>query len=123
MPFIIGFLRTIVSVVFKRLSAWLVGLFTALAGPLISAFLKLFSRLGKVALVIAAITLAVGLFTGAVDLVFGQIASNAPDDLVAIGRMLLPGNLSICIGILVLVRVKALIFFWVVRLSEKFENA
>lgn len=123
MPFIIGFLSRFISVLFTRSSAFLAAGFTAFIGPAVAAFLKLSSNLGKIALGTAAIGAAVMVFSVAVDLALGGLAALAPDDMVSVGRMFMPSNLNTCISVLVLVRLKSLVFFWVVRLSEKLERS
>ncbi len=122
MPFIIGFLSRFFVTFFSRLSAWVVGLVSTLAGPLAAAFLKLTSNLSKLLLGAAAIAAAIMVFSAAVDLALKAISSAAPDDLLEIGRMILPSNMSVCISLLVFLRIKSLILFWVVRLTEKLER-
>jgi len=122
MPFIIGFLSRFFVTFFSRLSAWAVGLVSTLAGPLATAFLKLTSNLSKLLLGAAAIAAAIMVFSAAVDLALKAISSAAPDDLLEIGRMILPSNMSVCISLLVFLRIKSLILFWVVRLTEKLER-
>lgn len=122
MPFIIGFLSRFFVTFFSRLSAWVVGLASTLAGPLATAFLKLTSNLSKLLLGAAAIAAAIMVFSAAVDLALKAISSAAPDDLLEIGRMILPSNMSVCISLLVFLRIKSLILFWVVRLTEKLER-
>lgn len=122
MPFIIGFLSRIFVAFFSRLSAWAVGFISTLAGPLATAFLKLTSNLSKLLLGAAAIAAAIMVFSAAVDLALKAISSAAPDDLLEIGRMILPSNMSVCISLLIFLRIKSLILFWVVRLTEKLER-
>lgn len=122
MPFIIGFLSRFFVTFFSRLSAWVVGLVSTLAGPLAAAFLKLTSNLSKLLLGAAAIAAAIMLFSAAIDLVIKAISLAAPEDLLSIGRMILPSNMSVCISLLVFLRIKSLILFWVVRLTEKLER-
>lgn len=122
MPFIIGFLSRFFVTFFSRLSAWVVGLVSTLAGPLAAAFLKLTSNLSKLLLGAAAIAAAIMLFSAAIDLVIKAISLAAPEDLLSIGRMIMPSNMSVCISLLVFLRIKSLILFWVVRLTEKLER-
>ncbi len=123
MPFIIGFLSRFFYLLFVRSSAFFLAWFVAFIGPALAALFRLSSDLSKIALGTAAIGSAVIVFSAAVDLALSGIAALAPDDLVAIGQMLMPSNLNTCISILVLVRLKSLVFFWVVRLSEKIERS
>lgn len=122
MPFIIGFLSRFFVTFFSRLSAWVVGLVSTLAGPLAAAFLKLTSNLGRLLLGAAAIAAAIMVFSAAVDLALKVISLTVPDDLLEVGRMILPSNISVCISLLVFLRIKSLIFYWVTRLIEKLER-
>ncbi|MNZ18645.1 hypothetical protein D3C78_356620 [compost metagenome] len=123
MPFIIGFLARFFAVLFARLSAFVVSLVAAFAPGLATAVLRLTSNLGKIALVIAAIGLAVAVFSAAITLALEGISSMAPAEVLTVGRMFLPDNLDICMSVLILARLKSLAFFWIVRISEKFERS
>ena len=54
-----------------------------------------------------------------IDYVVSRLASFAPPDFVNVGRMLLPDNLSFCVSLLVFLKLKSLVFYWVTKLSEK----
>lgn len=124
MPFIIGFLGRLLLSFFGRGSAWLVGLSSAIIPVVAQSFVKFFSRLAKIALVLAAISAAVLAFSSAVDAAFSSVAGFfVPSEYFQIGSMFIPSNLSMCLGIVIVARIKSLIFFWVVRISEKFERA
>lgn len=123
MPFILGFLGNIVRVIFTRSAAMFTGFAVSFLGPAVQTIVKAFSSLAKIAIVIAAIVLAVAVFSVAVDGVLSLLAISAPADLIEVGRMFMPSNLSTCISIVVLVRLKSLVFFWVVRFSEKLERS
>jgi len=123
MPFIIGFLTRFFATLFARSSAWLIALVASLAGPLIKAFLKLTSNIWKIGLGLAAIVLAIGVFAKAIDLAISTIAESAPDELLVIGQMIMPSNVPLCLSVLLLARIKSLIFFWIVRITEKFERS
>lgn len=122
MPFIIGFLSRLLSAFFGRLSAWVVGLFATLSGPLTAAFLKIISNASKVALGASFIIAALITLSTAMGLAIDAISFYAPNDLLVIGEMIMPNNMSTCISLLILLRVKSLIVFWVVRLTEKLER-
>ncbi|MCY1455065.1 hypothetical protein D9M71_721750 [compost metagenome] len=123
MPFIIGFLSRFFMVLFGRLSAFVVSLVAAFAPGLATAFLRLTSNLGKIALVIAAIGLAVAVFSAAISLALDGLSAMAPADALSVGRMFLPDNIDVCMSVLILARLKSLAFFWIVRISEKFERS
>ncbi|WP_039802171.1 DUF5455 family protein [Azotobacter chroococcum] len=123
MPFIIGFLKRLIPVFFARLSAYLLGLFGAFVGPATTAAAKFSSRLSRIAMVVAAIGAAIGVFSVAVSLALDGLSAIAPDEFLAVGRMFFPSNLNVCIAVLVFARLKSLVFFWVVRVSEKFEHS
>ena len=71
-------------------------------------------------LVIAAIGLAIEALAYAIGLLFDQIANLGPPWMLEVGRMFIPSNLSFCITLLVIAKIKSLIAYWVSRLSEKF---
>lgn len=123
MPFIIGFLARFFLVLFGRLSAFIVALVAAFAPGLATAVLRLTSNLGKIALVIAAIGAAVAVFSAAISLALDGLSAVAPAEVLDVGRMFMPGNIEVCMSVLILARLKSLAFFWVVRISEKFERS
>lgn len=124
MPFLIGFLGRLLIALFGRGSAWLLGLLASLIPTAIQSVIKLFSRLAKIALVLAAIAAALLVFSAAIDSAFSSVAGFfVPQEYFEVGAMFLPSNLSTCLGIVVMARIKSLIFMWVVRISEKFERA
>lgn len=123
MPFIIGFLRGLIPALFGRLASFITGFVARVApGAAVSA-LKITSNLGKIALVIAAIAAAIVVFSAAISAALGGLALMAPGDLLEVGRMFMPSNIETCIAVLMVARLKSLVFFWVVRISEKFERA
>lgn len=123
MPFIVGFLSNLIRVLFTRLAAWIWGLLAPLLGYLILKILSLFGKHWQVVLGLAAITAAVYTFSAAIDAAFYGITLFAPDEYIKIGRMLLPSNISLCVSVLVIAKIKSLIFFWIVRTIEKFERS
>lgn len=123
MPFIIGFLGNIVRVLFTRLSSWLLGLLSTLIPTLLSKITGFLSNTWKIALTLAAITAAIYAFSAAIDASAAKLMLSAPSEFVYIGQMLLPSNLSLCISLLIFVRLKSLIVFWIVRTLEKFERS
>lgn len=123
MNWIIGFLKKLFPRAFSQLTKWVIGFISPLIAPLLEYIAKFFSKLGMIVMVIASIGVAIGVFTAALNAIGSGIASQAPSDLIVIGRMFLPSNLSIAISTILLARLKSLIFMWVVRITEKFENA
>jgi len=123
MPFIIGFLRNLLPALFAGLASFISGFVARVAPGAAVAALKVTSNLGKIALVIAAIAAAVVVFSAAINLALGGLALMAPANLLEVGRMLMPSNIDTCIAVLMLARLKSLVFFWIVRISEKFERA
>ncbi|GAA6132806.1 hypothetical protein [Halopseudomonas sabulinigri] len=124
MPFVIGFLGRLLLSLFGRGSAWLLGLLASFIPVAAQSVLKLFSRLAKIALVLAAISAALLAFSAAIDAAFSTVSGFfVPQEFFEVAAMFIPSNLSMCLGIVVGARIKSLIFFWVVRISEKFERA
>lgn len=123
MPFIFGFLARLLPTFFVALSAFLKGFIIAFVAWFAPALLKFFSNTARVMLVFAAIALAFSVFTAAIDYAFSSIANLAPGSWAEVGRAFIPSNISSCISILLLLRLKSLVFYWIVRISEKFERS
>lgn len=124
MPFLVGFASRFLLSLFGRASAWLIGLAATLVPGLVQGIIKLFSRLIKIGLVLAAIGTALVAFSSAVDSAFSSVSGFfVPQEFFEVGAMFIPSNLSMCLSIVVVARIKSLIFMWVVRISEKFERA
>lgn len=119
MGFILGFLRKFFPTLFKRLGIFLGGFLGAVLGPFIQFVAGVFKKIGLLLLIIVAIGLAIEAIALAFDFLFGEILSVGAPTFVEIGRMFLPSNMSFCITVLVVARLKSLIFLWVTRLSEK----
>lgn len=120
MGWIIGFLRTLFPRLFSGLGRFLVGFFGPLIAPVMGFIAQFFKKVGILLLVIAAIGLAIEALAFAVGLLLDQIANLGPPWMLEIGRMFIPSNLSFCITLLVVAKIKSLIAYWVSRLSEKF---
>ncbi|PWU26129.1 MULTISPECIES: DUF5455 family protein [Pseudomonas] len=123
MNWIIGFLKKLFPRFFSQLTKWVIGFVSPLIAPFLEYIAKFFSKLGVIVMVIASIGAAITAFTVALNAIGAGITAQAPNDLIVIGRMFLPSNLSIAISTILLARLKSLIFMWVVRITEKFENA
>ncbi|WP_346840901.1 hypothetical protein RAL92_21745 [Metapseudomonas otitidis] len=119
MGFIINFLRRFFPTLFRRLGIFLSGFLGAVLGPFIQFIAGVFKKIGLLLMIVAAIGLAIELIALAFDTLFGEILSASAPTFVEIGRMFLPSNMSFCITVLVVARLKSLIFLWVTRLSEK----
>ncbi|BAU76512.1 hypothetical protein [Metapseudomonas furukawaii] len=120
MGWIIGFLRTLFPRLFSGLGRFLLGFFGPLIAPVMGFIAQFFKKVGILLLVIAAIGTAVQVMALAIGVLLSQIANLGPPWMLEIGRMFVPGNLSLCITLLVLAKIKSLIFYWVTRLSEQF---
>ncbi|MEH6564710.1 MAG: hypothetical protein V7756_05220 [Halopseudomonas sp.] len=111
-------------VFFKRLSAWSSGFLTAMLPGLLVSIKQLFSGLAKYMLGVAAIFVAMTAFISAIHFILGGlIRMSVPADLIQIGAMFLPSNLSACISVLIVARIKSLVFFWVSKLSSEMAKA
>lgn len=119
MGFIIGFLRRFFPTLFKRLGVFLGAFLGAVLGPFIQFIAGIFKKIGLLLMIVAAIGLAIKLIALAFDVLFGEILTASAPTFVEIGRMFLPSNMSFCVTVLVVARLKSLIFLWVTRLSEK----
>jgi hypothetical protein len=123
MPFIIGFLKAFFGVLFGRLTVFVSSFVAAFVIPFTYSVYRLFSKAGKIAIVVGVILGFISLFALAVDQAFSLLGSAVPHVFLEVGRMLLPDNLSLCISVLLFLRLKSLVFFWAVRISEKFERS
>lgn len=119
MAWIIGFLRTLFPRLFGGLGKFLLGFLGPLVGPVMGFIAQFFKKLGILALVVVALGLAIQVFAEALGLLFNEVFKMGPPWMLDIGRMFVPDNLSFCITLLVLARIKSLIFYWVTKLSEK----
>ncbi|AYF89912.1 hypothetical protein D6Z43_23215 [Pseudomonas sp. DY-1] len=120
MGWIIGFLRTLFPRLFSGLGLFLVGFFGPLIAPVMGFIAQFFKKVGILLLVIAAIGLAIQALALAIGALLSQVANLGPPWMLEIGRMFIPSNLSFCITLLVVAKIKSLIAYWVSRLSEKF---
>ena len=102
------------------LRRFLLGFFGPLIAPVMGFIAQFFKKVGILLLVIAAIGTDVQVMALAIGVLLSQIANLGPPWMLEIGRMFVPGNLSLCITLLVLAKIKSLIFYWVTRLSEQF---
>lgn len=124
MPWIIAFLAALVGNLFKGVAKFLLGMFGGtLIASIIGAILKLFRRIGGTLLYIAAVALAIGVFSSAISIAFGRIASLAPSEFVEIGAMFVPDNVATCLSIIIFARISSLVFFWVERIQHKLSGS
>jgi hypothetical protein len=120
MKWLLGFFEKFFPNLFKGLSKFIVGFLAPLIGPFIQMLASFFRKVGLFFLIFAAITLAVVAFAAVIEgLIVNLVGLTAPRWL-DVGRMLLPSNLSYCLGLLIVARLKSLVFMWVTRFSEKF---
>lgn len=119
MPFLIGFLGRFFLRLFAGSGKFLLGFLAPLIAPLMTFLGGFFKKLGILALVVAAIALAINVLSVAISAMLSGLTGGLPDDLLVIGRMLIPSNIPYCLSLLVVARVKSLVFYWVSKLSEK----
>lgn len=120
MNWIIGFLKKFFPGLFGGLSKFLTGFLGALIGPIIHFFATFLRKVGLFFLILTAIATAIAVFATAIEVLVGDLVTRTAPHWVDVGRMLLPSNLSYCLGLLIVARLKSLVFMWVTRLSEKF---
>ena len=108
---------------FARLTAWVTGFLGAVLPALVLAITKLFSGIARYLLALAAVFTAVGIFMLVINQLLKALLFIVPADLVEVGAMFLPSNISACITILILARIKSLVFFWVARTAEGMAKA
>ncbi|MPT21459.1 MAG: hypothetical protein E2579_27615 [Pseudomonas sp.] len=120
MNWILGFLKKFFPNLFGGLAKFVLGFLGPLVAPFILFFTSFLRKVGLFMLILAAIAAAIFLFATVIEeLVSGLVLLTAPS-WIEVGRMLLPSNISYCLGLLIFARLKSLVFMWTVRLSEKF---
>lgn len=120
MNWVIGFLKKFFPGLFGGLSKFILGFLGPLVTPFILFFTSFLRKVGLFFLVLAAIALAIATFATVIEGLVGALVSRTAPHWIDVGRMLLPSNLSYCLGLLIVARLKSLVFMWVTRLSEKF---
>lgn len=120
MNWIIGWLKKFFPGFFGGLSKFLLGFLGPLVTPFILFVTTLLRKVGLFFLVLAALALAIGTFATVIEGLVSALVSRTAPNWIDVGRMLLPSNLSYCLGLLIVARLKSLVFMWVTRLSEKF---
>ncbi|WXL26859.1 hypothetical protein WG219_05115 [Ectopseudomonas mendocina] len=119
MGWILNFFKKLFPTAFAWIAKFLLGFIMPIVGPVVQAIASLLRKIGIFLLIFAAIAAAIAVFSSGIDYVVSRIASLVSPDLVLVGRMMLPGNLSFCVSLLVFLKLKSLAFYWVTRLSEK----
>lgn len=120
MNWILGFLKKFFPNLFGGLAKFILGFLGPLIGPFIQFFTNFLRKVGLFFLVLAAIAGAIFTFATIIEGLVGEVVGATAPEWIDIGRMLLPSNLSYCLGLLIVARLKSLVFMWVTRLSEKF---
>ena len=87
---------------------------------LVSRILPGFQVAGFTPAVLAAIAAAIFAFATIMETLISEVVRATAPEWIDIGRMFLPSNISYCLGLLIVARLKSLVFMWVTRLSEKF---
>jgi hypothetical protein len=119
MGWLLNFFKKLFPNAFAWLAKFLLGFIMPILGPVLQAAASLLRKVGIFLLILVAIGAAIATLAGAIDYVVSRIAMLTAPDLVTVGRMFLPGNLSTCISLLIFLKLKSLIFYWVTKLSEK----
>lgn len=120
MNWIIGFIKKFFPNLFGGLSKFILGFLGPLIGPFIQFFTSFLRKVGLFFLVLAAIAGAIFAFATIMETLISEVVRATAPEWIDIGRMFLPSNISYCLGLLIVARLKSLVFMWVTRLSEKF---
>ncbi len=118
MSWLIGFFKTFFPRIFGWLSKFTVAFFSPLVVPVIAGLTKLLSRKGEVLIMLTVVGGFVMGFTTILNAIGATVMYLAPGDFVEIGRMLLPGNTSVCISILAAAKGYQVLLVWKVRIAE-----
>ncbi|PKM31613.1 MAG: hypothetical protein CVV07_00425 [Gammaproteobacteria bacterium HGW-Gammaproteobacteria-11] len=108
---------------FGKLTIWLNGFLGAILPSAVLALVTLFSKLARYMLGMVAVFVAVGAFMLIINQLLKGLIFLVPADIVYVGAMFMPSNISGCITVLIIARIKSLIFFWVSRISEGMARA
>jgi uncharacterized membrane protein YeaQ/YmgE (transglycosylase-associated protein family) len=120
MGWIIGFLKKFFPNLFGRLGKFLVGFIGPIITPVLAFIAQFFKKVAIFFLIVAAIHLAVNVLVESVIELLGGVLGHGVTQYFEVGRMFIPSNLSLCISLLVIAKIKSLVFFWIHRLSEQF---
>ena len=120
MGWLINFFKRFFPNLFNRLGGFIVGFIGPLLGPVLAFAAQFFKKVAIFFLILAAVTTAVNVFVDALMLLFGEVVEGIAPEFFTVGRMFIPSNLSFCVSLLVLAKIKSLIFYWVHRFSEQF---
>lgn len=119
MGWLLNFFKKLFPNAFAWLAKFLLGFIMPILGPVLQAAAALLRKVGIFLLILTAIGAAIATLAGAIDFVVSRLAMLAAPDLVTVGRMFLPSNLSTCVSLLIFLKLKSLVFYWVTKLSEK----
>ncbi|ALN18772.1 hypothetical protein [Ectopseudomonas mendocina] len=119
MGWLLNFFKKLFPNAFAWLAKFLLGFIMPILGPVLQAAAALLRKVAIFLLILAAIGSAIAVLAAGIDYVVSRLASFAAPDLVIVGRMFLPDNLSFCVSLLVFLKLKSLAFYWVTKLSEK----
>ena len=120
MGWIIGFLKKFFPNLFGRLGKFLVGFIGPIITPVLAFIAQFFKKIAIFFLIVAAIHFAINVLVESVIALLGEALGHGVTQYFEVGRMFIPSNLSLCISLLVIAKIKSLVFFWIHRLSEQF---
>jgi len=120
MGWIIGFFKKFFPNLFGRLGKFLVGFIGPIITPVLAFIAQFFKKVAIFFLIVAAIHFAINVLVESVIALLGEALGHGVTQYFEVGRMFIPSNLSLCISLLVIAKIKSLVFFWIHRLSEQF---
>ncbi|WP_172151610.1 hypothetical protein [Pseudomonas tumuqii] len=120
MGWIIGFLKKFFPNLFGRLGKFLVGFIGPIITPVLAFIAQFFKKVAIFFMIVAAIHFAVNVLVEAIVGLLGEVLGHGVVQYFEVGRMFLPSNLSYCVSLLVIAKIKSLVFYWIHRLSEQF---
>ncbi len=123
MAWLVGFFKLFFPRLFGWLGKFTVAFFSPLVVPVVAGITKLLSRKGEVLIMLGVVGGFVMGFTAALNAIGASIMRAAPGDFIVIGQMLLPGNTSMCISILVAAKAYQVLLIWKVRIAELMANS
>lgn len=120
MGWIIGFFKKFFPNLFARLGKFLIGFIGPIITPVLAFIAQFFKKVAIFFLIVAAIHFAINVLVESVIALLGEALGHGVTQYFEVGRMFIPSNLSLCISLLVIAKIKSLVFFWIHRLSEQF---
>jgi len=118
MQFLIGFAASFFSRLFGWLGKFLVAFLSPLIVPIIKGFAKLFSNRAVYLVMFTTIGGFLLAFIGVMTALASSVASFVPAEYISVGRMFIPGNLTLCMAVVASAKFYQIILLWKIKVLE-----